>query len=434
MSALPTDLPGLSRTLRTGKLSLETLLADLEARMERAEPALSAMLPEPERFARLRVQAKALAARHPDPAGRPALYGVPVAVKDIMHVDGLPTRAGSSLPPEELAGPQGDLVDRLLRAGALVLGKSHTTEFAHFSPAPTKNPRNPAHTPGGSSSGSAAAVAAGYCPLGLGTQTMGSVIRPASFCGVTGFKPSRGRLPGDGMVNFSKSVDQAGFFTTDMAGALLAADALCTDWRGVNQRHEPGALAVVEGPLANLVDPDAQAVFRRAVERLQDRGWRVRSVPLFADLERIRALHKALTAAEMAQAHADRYPRHAKRYSPQTRILIEEGRMVDETTLETAKRSMTGLRASLNGLLVDGGFDAFICPSTLGPAPLGLSSTGDPVMNLPWTHAGLPALTLPAGQLGGLPLGLQAIGRFGGDESLLATGLTLERALLFFAP
>lgn len=236
------------------------------------------------------------------------------------------------------------------------------------------------------------------------------------------------------MVDFSKSVDQAGFFTADVAGAVLAADALCSDWRGVSERHEPGTLAVVEGPLMNLVEPEAQAVFRRAVERLQDRGWRVRSVPLFSDLDRIRALHKALTAAEMAQAHAQLYPRHARRYSPHTRVLIEEGRLADDKTLRAARESMTSLRGSLNGLLVDGGFDAFVCPSTLGPAPLGLTSTGDPVMNLPWTHAGLPVLTLPAGELGGLPLGFQAIGRFGGDEILLTAGLTLERALLFFAP
>ncbi|MBL8055948.1 MAG: Asp-tRNA(Asn)/Glu-tRNA(Gln) amidotransferase GatCAB subunit A, partial [Anaerolineales bacterium] len=203
---LPASLPELAAALRSGALPLDAYLAALEARFTEREPAVLAFMPEPGRWDRLRQAARALLARYPDPQTRPPLFGVAVGVKDIFHVDGLPTTGGSQLPPDVLRGPQAESVTRLLAAGALILGKTVSTEFAYFGPGPTRNPHNPAHTPGGSSSGSAAAVAAGLAPLALGTQTIGSLIRPASFCGVVAFKPSYERVSRAGVIPVSAAL------------------------------------------------------------------------------------------------------------------------------------------------------------------------------------------------------------------------------------
>jgi Asp-tRNA(Asn)/Glu-tRNA(Gln) amidotransferase A subunit family amidase len=201
-------------------------------------------LAEPDRRGRLHRAATALAVAYPEPAGRPSLYGALLAVKDIFHVDGFTTRAGATVPPELFAGPEAACVTRLRQAGALVVGKAVTTEFAYFEPGPTRNPHNLAHTPGGSSSGSAAAVAAGLAPLALGTQTIGSVIRPAAFCGIVGFKPSLGRVDPQGLVFFSRTLDQRGLFTQDVAGMALAAAVVCREWRDL---PAPGRLPVLVG-------------------------------------------------------------------------------------------------------------------------------------------------------------------------------------------
>src|SRR5436305_8436203 len=205
-------LIGAVGALRFGILPLSRYINALCDRIEGRDAEIQALLPEPGRRERLLREAAALEARYPVPAERPPLFGIPVGVKDIFHVDGFVTLAGSELPPELFAGPEAAAVTRLREAGALILGKTATTEFAFLAPASTRNPRNPAHTPGGSSSGSAAAVAAGFCPLALGTQTVGSSIRPAAFCGVAGYVASRGRVSLDGILPFSPSLDQFGMF------------------------------------------------------------------------------------------------------------------------------------------------------------------------------------------------------------------------------
>ncbi|MEP7357446.1 MAG: amidase, partial [Anaerolineales bacterium] len=203
---VPESLPQLAAALRSGDLPLADYLAVLEARFADVEPSIHAFMPGIERFARLRGEAEALEKRWPAPAGRPPLFGVAVGVKDIMRVDGLPTTAGSQLPPEEFEGPESACVSLLRAAGALMVGKTVSTEFAYFGPGPTRNPRNIDHTPGGSSSGSAAAVAAGLAPLTLGTQTVGSLIRPAAFCGVVGYKPSYDRISKKDVIPLSPSL------------------------------------------------------------------------------------------------------------------------------------------------------------------------------------------------------------------------------------
>src|SRR5688572_1972244 len=229
-----TRLAPLAEALRTGQCDLQDYLNKLEAQFEAENERILAFLPEEGRFQRLQREVQELETRYPDPESRPPLYGVPIGVKDIFHVDGFPTQAGSKLPAELLAGREARSVRQLKGAGALILGKTVTTEFAYFGPGPTRNPCNVEHTPGGSSSGSAAAVASGLCPLALGTQTVGSIIRPAAFCGVIGFKPSRGRISTAGVIPLSPTLDHVGFFTQDVAGAELAASVLCEGWRHIS--------------------------------------------------------------------------------------------------------------------------------------------------------------------------------------------------------
>ncbi len=427
-AAIPSSLPSLVQALRGGQLPLGDYLAHLEARFAEAEPVVQAFVPEPQRFARLRSEASALLADFPDPATRPPLFGVPVGIKDIMHVAGLPTTAGSRLPPEELAGPESAVVTALKRAGALVAGKTVSTEFAYFGPGPTRNPHNPEHTPGGSSSGSAAAVAAGLCPLALGTQTIGSIIRPAAFCGVVGYKPSYERISREGVIPLSPSLDHIGAFAADVAGVALAASLLARDWRPDRPQRRP-VLGVPEGPYLGHASPAALDHFRATVQRLAGRGYRVVAVNVMADFALIRERHNAITAADAAQVHQVWYERYRDRYHPKTIELIERGRAVTPEALEAALAGRLTLRDQLTHQMNVAGIDLWLAPAAPGPAPRGLDSTGDPVMNLPWTHAGLPAVSVPAGEIDGLPVGLQLVGRWHADELLLAWAADAEAAL-----
>src|SRR5258706_6494819 len=220
--------------LRNNQLDLLAYIDDICNRIDAAEPHIHALLAEPERRSRLIADAVALEARFPDPASRPPLYGIPLGIKDMFHVDGFLTRAGSRLPPELFSGPEAACVRNLRDAGALILGKTISTEFAYFEPGPTRNPHNLEHTPGGSSSGSAAAVAAGFCPLALGTQAIGSTIRPAAFCGIVGFKPTYKRISTKGWILSSEALEHVGIFTQDLAGMELAASLLCQNWQKIH--------------------------------------------------------------------------------------------------------------------------------------------------------------------------------------------------------
>jgi Asp-tRNA(Asn)/Glu-tRNA(Gln) amidotransferase A subunit family amidase len=424
-------LVDLAAALRSGELDLLAYLEALEARIGRVDPRLHALLPEERRLERLRRLAEALLARYPEPASRPALFGVPVGVKDIFHVDGFPTRAGSWLPAELFQGPQAECVSVLEAAGALVLGKTVTTELAFLAPGPTRNPRAPGHTPGGSSSGSAAAVAAGLCPLALGTQTVGSLVRPAAFCGIVAFKPSSERVPRAGVVPLSPSLDHVGILTTDVASAALAAGVLCRDWRAaeVDVNGLP-VLGVPEGPYLDRAGAVAQAHFRATLQRVAAAGFVVQPVPVMADFAAIVERHYRLVAGEAATVHAQWLSTYRERLHPETIALIERGMAVTAAELDAARDGREALRDELTAALGAHGIDAWIAPSAVGPAPEGLARTGDPVMNLPWTHAGLPVVGLPSGTNdAGLPLGVQLVGRWQADEAVLAWAGAVERVL-----
>jgi Asp-tRNA(Asn)/Glu-tRNA(Gln) amidotransferase A subunit family amidase len=416
----PTPLAEIIAALRSGQMDLHRHIDAICDRIDQVDPVIEALLPEPDRRGRLHRAASVLAAAYPEPEDRPPLYGALLAVKDIFHVDGFVTRAGTAVPPDLFAGPEAACATRLRRAGALVLGKAVTTEFAYFEPGPTRNPHNLAHTPGGSSSGSAAAVAAGLAPLGLGTQTIGSVIRPAAFCGVVGFKPSLGRVDPSGLVFFSRTLDQVGLFTQDVAGMALAASGLCQGWQNLPAPDRLPVLGIPVGPYLDQAEPAALRAFWQQIGQLAAAGIVVREVPALASIEGLNSLHRRLVFAEFAQEHADIYAQHAALYRPRTAEIIEIGRTVSQEELAAARANIVMLRRELEGLMDTAGVDLWASPAATGPAPEGLHATGDPNMNLPWTHAGLPSITLPAGRAAnGLPLGLQLVAAFGRDEQLL---------------
>jgi Asp-tRNA(Asn)/Glu-tRNA(Gln) amidotransferase A subunit family amidase len=406
--------------LKTGEIDLISYVQEMCDRVTNLDSHIEAMLPEPDREKRLRAEAEELQKRFPNPDERPPLYGALVAVKDIIHVSGLITRAGSDIPPELLQGLEATCVSWLREAGALILGKSVTTEFAYFEPGPTRNPHNLQHTPGGSSSGSAAAVAAGFCILALGTQTAGSVIRPAAYCGTVGFKPTLNRIPTAGLLYFSRTVDHVGLFTQCMSGMQLAASVLCQAWRSIPESDNLPVLGVPVGPYLEQAESEALKAFEDHLVMLREIGCKVKEVEIFPDIRKINRLHTNMVIAEFAQEHKEIYANHAKLYKPRTAEMIERGQEISDDELTAARANCNRLRADLEAKKDQEGIDLWVCPSAPGPAPEGIHFTGNPNMNTPWTHAGMPVVTLPAGRAqNGLPLGLQFVGSFGTDEYLL---------------
>ena len=419
----------------------------VEELIVRREPDVLALLPEPGRFDRLRREWNELNRRYPDPAHRPPLFGALVGVKDIFNVDGFITRAGSSLPPALFAGPEASCVTALKKAGALILGKTVTTQFAYFAPGPTRHPLSgvlgETRTPGGSSSGSAAAVAAGLAPVALGTQTIGSIIRPAAFCGVVGFKPTYGRVPSDGVLPLSPSADTVGWFAATVADAAHMAIELVPNWtaddRPATAARQEAAVAgqqssvvlgIPDGPYLKRASDEGLAHFWAVVRRLEAAGVNMRPVPALADYDDIHQRHNDLVAYEAARTHAHWFEAFRDHYHPKTAELIERGQGVDEATCRHALDGRERLRDELHGLMDAHSLDLWLAPAAVGPALPGLDSTGDPVMALPWTHAGLPALSLPAGtDAAGWPMGLQVVGRFGEDERLLVAAALIAVAL-----
>lgn len=417
-----------AQALSTGEIDLHAHVDAICDRIEQVDSQVHALLVEPDRRQRLHRDADDLLARFPAPQGRPPLFGALAGVKDVFHVDGFVTHAGSAVPPQSFAGAEAAIVQGLRAAGALLVGKTVTTEFAYFEPGPTCNPHNLAHTPGGSSSGSAAGVAAGLCEIAIGTQTIGSVIRPAAFCGIVGFKPTFDRLPTAGLVYFSRTIDHVGLFTQDAAGMALAASALCRDWRPVLAQRLP-VLGVPAGAFLAQTDAAAMTQFESELVRLQAAGYAVRRVPMFADIQALNALHRRMVFAEFAREHERLYAAYSALYRPRTKEIIEIGKLVSNAELDELRGNCLRLRAEVQTTMDDAGVDLWVSPSAPGPAPAGIHATGDPNLNLPWTHTGQPAITLPAGcSANGLPLGLQLVARFGADEMLLAWAMAMESA------
>jgi len=408
--------------LCSGKLDLKEYADSLFQKIESRESEIKAIIPDTCEKQRVYEEISTLLESYPDPSKRPPLFGLPVGFKDIIRIDGFPTRCGSSLPSDLFEGPQAECVSRLKKAGAFMMAKTVTTEFAFNEPGPTRNPYNPKHTPGGSSSGSAAGVACGFFPLALGSQTVGSVIRPAAFCGVVGFKPSYERIPITGVIPYSISADHVGTFTKDVSGIDLVMSVLTDNWQKFKDDRLPEsiALGVPEGPYLNRATKNGRAFFEKQAARIQQAGFHVKRVHTFEDFERVERNHRRLIAGEMARYHAPWFEAQKDLYRPRTVEQIEKGFHVSDEEIESLQIEQHRLRDTIEAKMTSEAIDFWICPPATDHAPRGLKSTGDAVMNLPWTSAGLPVVTVPAGKDAlGLPHGVQIVGRFMEDEKLV---------------
>jgi Asp-tRNA(Asn)/Glu-tRNA(Gln) amidotransferase A subunit family amidase len=360
------------------------------------------------------------------------LHGVPVGVKDIFDTHDMPTGDGSPLHAGRMARQDAGAVARLRQAGAVIMGKTVTTEFACYHPGKTANPRDPARTPGGSSSGSAAAVAAGMVPLAIGSQTNGSVIRPASFCGVVGYKPSFGLIPRNGALRLSRLLDHVGVFARSVGDAALIAECLIgydpedPDTRPVARPPLLNAagsappvtprLAFVEGPAWTLADADTREAFGELVAAL---GPVIQPFPLSESFAQGLDWHRILMETDLAVTLAREYEQSPDQISPPMRAMIERGRS-GHSSFDYA-RAVAGI-AALNTALDEAlfAFDAFITPAAAGEAPLGLEATGNPAFCTLWTYCGVPAVTVPLLQgTNGMPIGVQLVGPRGSDARLL---------------
>lgn len=408
--------------LRGGEVDLLEHLRSLCDRIEVEDSKIHALVPRTFDRARILNHASKLLEQHPDPKTRPPLFGVPVGVKDIFRVAGFPTRAGSKLPAELFEGEEATCVSRLKGAGVIIMGKTETTEFAWMEPAPTRNPRNLEHTPGGSSSGSAAGVAAGFFLFALGTQTAGSIIRPAAYCGIVGFKPSFGRIPTSGVIPFSPSADHVGFFCEGPSGVGIFASILAEDWQSPLEKHRERrpALGVPEGPYLTQAAENAREHFERGLTKLIGAGYAIKRIDCLSDIETVNHCHRRMITAEMARVHSARFASYRNLYRKRTVETIEQGLTIADDELERLRSGRLAFREDLEQLMRSERIACWICPSTTDHAPPGLESTGSPTMNIPWTYAGLPTISLPAGlDRAGLPLGIQVVGRHRKDEDLV---------------
>lgn len=382
---------------------------------------------------RARAAANRLDAELDEGRRRGPLHGIPIGVKDIVDVQGLPTRAGSPLTSERPAARDAAVVSRLREAGAVILGKTVTTEYASFDPPPTRNPWNVRHTPGGSSSGSAAAVAAGMCLAAVGTQTGGSIIRPASYCGVCGFKPSFDRLPLDGVVPFSRPLDHIGPIAGCVADLKLMLSAM-SDAAGDALDDgcpidSPPRLGLIESYYLEQADQSVAAVTREAIARLQAAGATASVVELPAGFQKVHAMHLIVMASGAADIHRDQFKAHGDQYGREIANMIQKGLSVDRETYQAALENQRQFRDAMSECFAN--VDVLVTPATATPAP-SLESTGDPKFNSPWSYSGLPAVSLPCGLgEGGLPLSLQVIGPYGSDSRLLAAAAWMETPLSF---
>ncbi len=420
------------RLIREGVISAEQLVEACLARVREADAQVQAWaFLDPDHAL---AQARAADAWRLEGRSTGPLHGVPVGIKDIMDTADMPTENGSVLHAGRTPSRDATVVARLRAAGAVIMGKTVTTEFATYTPGKTRNPHNAEHTPGGSSSGSAAAVAAGMLPLALGSQTNGSVIRPASFCGVYGFKPTHGLIPRHGMFLLSRTLDHVGLFARTLediallAGQLVGYDERDPDTRpraripfvemAIEEPPLPPMLAFVKTPYWDRAGQETKAAFAELTEHLGDR---VEEVELLPSAVEAWEWHRTIMEAEMAANLEREWDKGRDRLSESLRERLERGRQVRALDYQRAIARIGATYESVAGLF-DQKYDAVLTPAAPGTAPKGLASTGDPSFCTLWTLCGMPALSLPLMQgMNGLPLGVQLVGPRDGDARLLRT-------------
>ena len=419
------------RKIRDGEITSEELVQACLDRIEQADGEIEA-------WAHLKPDYALDQARMLDvqrQAGGPVgpLHGIPVGIKDIFDTDCLPTENGTVLNSGRQPMENCRVVSLLMEAGAVIMGKTVTTELAVYGPGKTKNPHNPAHTPGGSSSGSAAAVAAYMVPLAIGSQTNGSVIRPAAYCGVVGFKPTHGLIPRTGVLRLSDVLDTIGVFARSVEDAAMIAELLIAYDPGdkdTRARARPplSETAAGEPPMPPMLTFAKTAVWDQADKETQDAfvelkellGGVCDDLDLPEPFEHAVEQHGKIMNADLAKSFAGYYKHGKDKLTDVLNSMIEDGQKVTAVDYNKAVDGREFLNDGLDGVFDR--YDAIITPATAGEAPAGLDSTGSPVFNSLWTYCGTPAITLPLMEgPNGLPLGVQLVSRRGDDARLLRT-------------
>jgi Asp-tRNA(Asn)/Glu-tRNA(Gln) amidotransferase A subunit family amidase len=362
--------------------------------------------------------------------GQGALRGIATGVKDIVDTADMPTECGSPIYAGWRPKADAPIVSLLRRAGATVIGKTTTTPFAFLDPTETRNPRNPAHTPGGSSAGSAAAVGAGMIPLAVGTQTGGSVIRPASYCGVAAVKPSYRVLPTVGIKSFSWSLDTPGLFAATVADAAYALFAITGRDEVRIDRRTPAAprIGVVAQEFAGAPEAASRAALDAAIHAAERSGASVRSIALPTILAEAFEVHPTIQNVEVRQALAWEHDHHRDALPPLLRALLDEAVTIPVTAYDDARRTAHRARGALGDAFAD--CDVLLTFSSPGAAPHGLASTGQARFNRLWTLVGNPCVNVPGfTDSSGLPVGVQVVAPFGKDEVALEAASFIEAAL-----
>jgi Asp-tRNA(Asn)/Glu-tRNA(Gln) amidotransferase A subunit family amidase len=428
-----------ARQIRAGVISSQDLVSACIARIAETDDDIRAW----RHFDPDKASADALARdelrRHGGALG--ALHGIPVGVKDIIDTDDMPTELGSPIHRGRAPQANAAVVDKLLEAGAVIMGKTMTTEFAFLHPADTANPHNPAHSPGGSSSGSAAAVAAGHVPLAIGSQTNGSTIRPASFCGVFGFKPTRGMISRRGLLETSRTLDQVGVFARSLEDAASLSDVLggydpadCMSFLRARPSSLTGArdeppvepnLVWFELPFADRLSPASREGLAEVLECL---GARVKKFPSPRSFAGVVHHQQVIHEYEMARALQAEVDDHWDLISESLKPALQRGLARSDDEYAQALAMIETMKDFYTEVFNE--YDAIVAPSAAGEAPLKEAGTGDPIFSTLWTFSGLPALSLPllVGETG-LPVGVQLVGGLEGDDKLLRTAAWFVRHL-----
>jgi aspartyl-tRNA(Asn)/glutamyl-tRNA(Gln) amidotransferase subunit A len=366
---------------------------------------------------------------------RGPLHGIPIGIKDIIDVAGLPTAAGTRRWAAAIAGDDAAVVKSLREKGAVIMGKTVTTPYAWIDPPLTRNPWNVERSPGGSSSGSAAAVACGMCYCAVGTQTGGSITRPSSFCGVAGMKPSKNSLPlGSGIRPFSESLDHVGpIARTPVDLGILYRAMKPSDRSDLGEALTSADRAPCFGRLRGFfdrrLDPAVRDVIEGAVRALAGAGAAIVELEDPVDFDMILKDHRTVMATEAAQVHSAWLDQFPDDYPPRIRELVVEGRAVLPAQFARARDGMTATRERLEAAFADVDRDFWITPATVGTAT-DPSTTGDPAYNSPWSYMGLPTVSFPVGCAGdGLPVALQLVGRTGCDLPLLSAACWCDQLI-----
>lgn len=415
MTGSPADLPAAEAVarLRRRELTSEALVRACLDRIAAEDGRLGAF--EHVDAGMALAAARAIDAQDP----KPPLAGLPVAVKDIFDTADLPTECGTEVFRGRRPGHDAAAVARLRAAGAVVIGKTVTTEMAYFQPGKTRNPHDPARTPGGSSSGSAAAVAARLVPAAIGTQTAGSVLRPASFCGIVGFKPTFGLVPMEGAAAQAPSLDTFGVFVRDVEAVPLLVAASAGRALAAAASRVPPRLALCRTGEWPKAEPSTRALLEAVARALRDAGAAVEELELPPEFDGLPDAQRDLQAVEASRSFRALCAEHGPRLSRVLLDLVAAGERVTPAREAELRRQADRCRAALPAIFAR--FDALLTPAAAGEAPVGLATTGDPAFNRIWTMVGTPAASLPLGRgPAGLPVGVQVVGAPGADAALAA--------------